>query len=193
MISARALYNILSAVHDVVFNTDLTNLVFWMSIVVDVQTVSIVVASASVVAGIVYYTFQIRHQTRMRQMDLLMRLYLTWDNEDMKKALQDVFALDFKDYDDFIKNYGLASQAYVSFDRVAWFMNGVGFLLHERFVNIKMVLALFHAQGWIMMWEKLKPVVVGVRKSFGFPESYAWFEYLHNEAKKRQQKGVTSG
>jgi hypothetical protein len=160
---------------------------------VDIQTVSIAIASASVVAGIVYYAFQIRHQTRMRQMDLLMRLYLTWDSEDMKKALQDVLALEFKDYDDFIKKYGLASQAYVAFDRVAWFMNGVGFLVHEGFVNMKMVLGLFHAQGWIMMWEKLKPVVEGVRKSFGFPESYAWFEYLYDEVKKRQLQGVKYG
>jgi len=160
---------------------------------VDVQTVSIAIASASVVAGIVYYAFQIRHQTRMRQMDLLMRLYLAWDSEDMKKALQDVFALQFKDYDDFIKRYGLASQAYVAFDRVAWFMNGVGFLVHEGFVNIKMVLGLFHAQGWIMMWEKLKPIAEGVRKTFGFPESYAWFEYLYDEVKKREQAGAKNG
>jgi len=160
---------------------------------VDVQTVSIAIASASVVAGIVYYAFQIRHQTIMRQMDLLMRLYLAWDSEDMKKALQDVFALQFKDYDDFIKRYGLASQAYVAFDRVAWFMNGVGFLVHEGFVNIKMVLGLFHAQGWIMMWEKLKPIAEGVRKTFGFPESYAWFEYLYDEVKKREQAGAKNG
>ena len=160
---------------------------------VDIQTVSIAVASASVVAGIIYYAFQIRHQTRMRQMDLLMRLYLTWDSEDMKKALQDVFALEFEDYDDFMKKYGLGSQAWVDVDKVGWFLNGIGFLVHEGFVNIKLVLGLFHAGAWIMLWEKLKPVVEGVRKKFGFPESYRWFEYLYNEVRKREQKGVDSG
>jgi hypothetical protein len=157
------------------------------------QTVSILVTSAGLLIAALYYVLQIRQQTRMRQMDLMMRLYLTWDSEDMKKALQDVFALEFKDYDDFVQKYGLASQAYVAFDRVSWFMNGVGFLVHEGFVNIKIVLGLFHEQGWIIMWEKLKPVVEGVRKTFGFPESYAWFEYLYTEVKKRQQAGVKSG
>jgi len=157
---------------------------------VDIQTISVAIASASVVAGIVYYAFQIRHQTRMRQMDLLMRIYLTWGSEDMKKALQDVFALEFKDYDDFMKKYGLGSQAWVDIDKVGWFMNGIGFLVHEKFVSIKLVLGLFHAQGWMMMWEKLKPVIEGVRKKFGFPESYAWFEYLYSEVKKRQRKGA---
>jgi len=160
---------------------------------VDVSTVSIVVASVGLLVAAVYYVLQIRHQTKMRQMDLLMRIYLTWGSEDMKKALQDVFALEFEDYDDFIKKYGLSSRAWVDVDKVGWFMNGLGFLVHEGFVNIKLVLGLFHAQGWIMLWEKLKPVVEGVRKTFGFPESYAWFEYLYNEVKKRQQKGVKNG
>ena len=160
---------------------------------VDIQTVSIVVASAGLLVAAIYYVLQIRHQTKMRQMDLLMRIYLTWGSEDMKKALQDVFALEFKDYDDFIKKYGLSSRAWVDVDKVGWFLNGLGFLVHEGFVNIKLVLGLFHAQGWIMLWEKLKPVVEGVRKTFGFPESYAWFEYLYDEVKKREQRGVKSG
>jgi len=49
--------------------------------VVDIQTVSIAIASASVVAGVVYYALQLRHQARTRQdvvkarqVDLLMRL-----------------------------------------------------------------------------------------------------------------------
>ena len=160
---------------------------------VDISTISIAVASAGLLVAAIYYVLQIRHQTKMRQMDLLMRIYLTWGSEDMKKALQDVFALEFEDYDDFIKKYGLSSRAWVDVDKVGWFMNGLGFLVHEGFVNIKLVLGLFHAQGWIMLWEKLKPVVEGVRKTFGFPESYAWFEYLYNEVKKRQQKGVKNG
>lgn len=42
---------------------------------VDVQTFSIAVASAGVVAGIIYYAFQVRHQTKLRQTDLIMRLH----------------------------------------------------------------------------------------------------------------------
>ena len=159
----------------------------------EIQTVSIAIASVSVVAGVIYYAIQIRHQSRTRQMDLLMRLYLTWGSEDMKKALQDVFALEFENYDDFMKKYGLGSQAWVDVDKVGWFINGIGFLVHEGFVNIKLVLGLFHKHALIMLWEKLKPVAEGVRKKFGFPESYAWFEYMYNEVKKREQTGVHSG
>ena len=73
---------------------------------VDIPTVSIVIAATSVVAGVVYYAFQIRHQTRMRQMDLLMRLYLAWGDEDMKKAFGVVLGLEIKDYEEFVRKYG---------------------------------------------------------------------------------------
>lgn len=158
-----------------------------------IQTISIAVASAGVFLAVVYYIFQIRHQSKTRQMSLLMNLYLAWGSDDMKKALQDVLALEFKDFDDFLKKYGQASQAYVDIDKIGWFMNGVGFLVHEGFVNIKLVRGLFHAQGVTKMWEKLKPVVEGIRKMFGFPESYAWFEYLYNEMKEREREGVHFG
>jgi len=51
---------------------------------VDVQTVSIAIASASVVVGVVYYALQLRHQAKARQdmvkarhADVFMRLYST--------------------------------------------------------------------------------------------------------------------
>jgi hypothetical protein len=44
---------------------------------VDVQTISIAIASAGVFAAAIYYIFQIRHQDKMRHLDLFMRLYST--------------------------------------------------------------------------------------------------------------------
>jgi hypothetical protein len=53
-----------------------------VSIVVDIQTVSIAIASASVVAGVVYYALQLRNQTKIRKTDLLVRLYSTMTSKD---------------------------------------------------------------------------------------------------------------
>ena len=39
-----------------------------------------------------------------------------------------------------------------------------------------------------IMWEKLKPLVEGMRKQTNVPGYFEWFEYLYNEIKKRQQK-----
>lgn len=52
---------------------------------VDVQTISVAIASASVVAGVIYYSLQVRHQNlqiqqqnKMRQTDLVIRLLLSF-------------------------------------------------------------------------------------------------------------------
>jgi hypothetical protein len=65
--------------------------------VVDIQTVSIMLASASVVAGIVYYAFQLRHQSKIRQTDLIMRLCSTWASKELSDATLKVWNLEFKD------------------------------------------------------------------------------------------------
>jgi hypothetical protein len=74
---------------------------------VDVQTVSIAVASASVIVGVIYYVFQIRHQTKLRETDLLLRLNSTmFANKEFLKDLWKIWDLEYKDYDDFNKKYG---------------------------------------------------------------------------------------
>ena len=169
-----------------------------MSIVVDIlllQTVSMVVASIGVLIAAIYYVLQIRHQNKSRQMSLLMNLYLTYGRDDMRKAVQDAMALEdkYRDYDSFVKEYGFSSQAWIDINKYLWFCNGVGFLVHEGFMDIKLVLGLFQTQGVKRVWEKWKLFVEGQRKAFGLPESYAWIEYLYNEVKKRQQEGAKNG
>jgi hypothetical protein len=78
-----------------------------VSRMVDVQTVSIAIASASVVVEVVYYVFQIRHQTKLREADLLLRLNSAmFANKEFLKDLWKIWDLDYKDYDDFNKKYG---------------------------------------------------------------------------------------
>jgi len=168
---------------------------------VDIPTVSIVIATTSVVAGVIYYSFMLRNQAKARQMDLFMRLYLTWGSEDMKKAFGRFMALKIKDYDDFVKKYGPIisaepererSQVWEDIDRIGWFFNGIGLLVHRKFVDIKLVDD-FLGYGVILAWEKIKPLVYGWRKQYNMPKSFGWFEYLANEMKKREQEGVRNG
>jgi hypothetical protein len=73
---------------------------------VDIQTVSIVIASASVVVGVVYYALQIRHQAKMRQTDFIVRLYSTYGSKEFRDMLVELHNLQFNDYKDFEKTYG---------------------------------------------------------------------------------------
>jgi hypothetical protein len=147
------------------------------------QTVSIAIASASVVAGVVYYALQLRHQGRMRQTDLVMRLYSTYDSLEFLEAWNRIFFTENGDYDAFLKKLG-GKRHTVSF--VCMFYEEVGVLLHKKLIDIDLVDELL-GDSIQLTWEKLKNMLEEARKRYR-PEAYVHFEYLYNEMKKREQK-----
>ena len=149
---------------------------------VDIQTVSVVVASASVVAGIIYYLFQIRLQTKVRQTDLVIRLYTTFGSKEKRQTWERVRTREDLDLEAYQKKYGLSDV-----DEIGWFFEGVGVLLHRKLIDIEVVDDLFSSPVKLS-WEKLKPLALGERKQSARPHIWEWWENLYNEMQKREQK-----
>lgn len=160
--------------------------------VVDIQTVSIAIASASVVAGVVYYALQLRHQNRMRQTDLVMRLYSTLGSKEFWEALTKFMMIEFKDYNDYRKKYVPSSTGFsekpeaIALSQVGVFFDGVGVLLYMKLIDVDLVARLFRNSA-IYTWEKMKPIIEGFRTE-GYPQIFAEYEYLYDEMKKREQQ-----
>ena len=154
----------------------------------EIQTVSIAVASASVTLAATYYMWQIRHQTKIRQTDLVIRISSLGTKRDFLEACADVFEAEFKDYDDFVRKYGAPFSKKpipLSFFIVGNFMERVGVLLQNKLLDVSLVNQLVTVTDF---WEKMKPVIEGIRKEEQNQSYYEWFEYLYNEIKKREQK-----
>jgi len=151
------------------------------------QTASILIASAGVFAGAVYYILQIRHQTRTRQTDLVMRLYATFSSNEFQDAWEKVRARasvfdSIDDIYDFDKKVGLREV-----NQVCLFFEGIGILLQRKLVDTIMIEDLFGG-AIARAWEKVKNGVVKARQQLNDPTIYYYFEYLYNEIKKREQK-----
>ena len=155
---------------------------------VDVQTISIAVASASVVAGVIYYSLQIRHQslqiqqqTKTRQTDLLVRLFSTLMSKDWVEAWEKVRDRENLDYEDYKEKYG-----FVEVNEIYLFLDQLGRLLQKGLIDIDLLPLetgqITHA------WEKLSFILEGSRRKFNEPKLGSGFEYLYNEVKKREQK-----
>jgi hypothetical protein len=161
-----------------------------VSIVVDIlllQTVSIAIASAGVFLAAIYYIFQIRHQTRIRQTDLTMRMYTSWVSEELTKPWLKVWNLEFADYDAFKRKYGVYLSDNPENAALLSVKNSflvIGLLLQRKLVDPEI---LSHLPVF-MTWNKVKPIVEGVRKETNDPSWYEEFEYLYNEMKKKEQK-----
>jgi len=156
---------------------------------VEITEISAIVAAVGVVVGVIYYILEIRHQDKMRHLDLFMNLYSTWGSRDMLNAHRRFLVLKVESYDSFVKKHGPLtepSQINTDIDRIGWFFNLMGFLVKEKIVHIKLVDELLGY--WVIKnWETIKPLVYGWRRQYNIPESYHWFEYLYNEMQKREQ------
>ncbi len=162
---------------------------------VDIQTVSIVIASAGVFVAAIYYVFQIRHQTRLRQTDLVMRLYSTFASEDHRTAGKKVIWINYEDYDDYVKKYGAPNSEEpipTAVDTVLYFYEEVCVLLSKKLVDIDLIDQLF-GYNIMLVGNKVMPIIEEGRKRLNVPRFWTNFEYLYNEMKKIKQAGGKSG
>jgi hypothetical protein len=154
---------------------------------VDITEISAMVAATGVMVGVIYYILDLRHQTKLRQTDLTMRLYTSWVSPEMTQPWLKVWNLEFADYDDFKKKYGTYLSENSENAAVLSVLNSfvvIGFLLKKKLIDYEIVRQLPIS----MTWNKMKPIVEGVRKQFNSPAMYEEFEYVYNESRRREQK-----
>ena len=148
---------------------------------VDIQTVSIAIASASVVAGVVYYALQLKHQSRIRQTELVTRLYSIYASEGFQKEWYIFMTEETNDFLTYQKKYA------VELPPTAVFFNGIGVLLSKKLIDIDLVNRLFGGV-YMRFWERGKPMLESCRREFNSPTLGFGLEYLYNELKKFQQR-----
>jgi hypothetical protein len=149
---------------------------------VGVTEISAVVAAVGVLIGVAYYILDMRNQARIRQTDLVMRLYSQFTSLEFQKMWEQVLNRDGKGYDDYIKMYGLAELT-----AVGMFFEGIGILLKRKLIAIELVDDMFTTPiKWT--WEKIRNIILEARKIRNQTEILEWFEYLYNEMQKREQR-----
>ena len=154
----------------------------------DVPSISAVVAAVGVIVGVVLAIMELRNITKTRQMQLIMSIYSLFTTRGYMEAWEKIRTREFKDYDGYVKKHGLTD-----FMQVASLFEGLGFLLHRRFLDVDLVRELMN-ESTKMTWEKVKPMIEDARKQLSQRKSgeyvpiYQWWEYLYNEMQKREQR-----
>jgi len=165
---------------------------------IDIQTVSIVIASASVVAGVIYYSLMIRHQSlqtqhqnKIRETELLIRIHpwLNVSSSELQQAIRRILSLEFTDAEDFVKRYGdmlMIKPEQEAFMSAVNYFDALGVLVKRGLVDADLIYECW--TGDIAnFWEKVKPLVERTRKAVGYP-FLVNAEYLYSEMKKREQQ-----
>ena len=148
----------------------------------DIPSITGIVAAVGVTIGVVFTVVELRNLTKTRQTDLVIRLYSTYGSKEYQEALDELRTREFKDYNDYMKKYSWSEVA-----RVSILYEGLGVLLRKKLIDISLVDDLF-STPIKRSWERIKPVIEGVRKQLNRPEIFEWFEYLYNEMQEREQR-----
>ena len=160
----------------------------------DIPSISAIVAAVGVLVGVVIAVVELRNLVKQRQTDLVTRLSrdIAVDRQALD-AFVDVMDAEFEDYDDFVRKYGKfisKNSVPMSFMIIGNSFEQIGVLHRNKLIDASLVDQLFPIS---IMWEKMKPLVEGMRKEYHDPAFFEWFEYLYNEMKKREQKLQQSG
>ena len=168
---------------------------------VDIQTVSIVIAASGVFIAAVNQILSRRRTEKTeqlsletRQAQLFMQVYNRWSSRDFVKAYGLIrYKYRWKDVEDAWNQFSpeVNPEGYTDYQTHAIFFEGLGMLVREKLIDIRMVEDLF-SQRIIWFWENAEPIYRWARELTQDPTMYDSFEYLYNVMKKRQQQTTTS-
>jgi hypothetical protein len=160
--------------------------------VFDIQTVSIAIASAGVLAGAIYYVLDIRHQSRLRQTETVIRLspWFNMNAREVQEAVSQVCSIEYKDYQDYLERYSEKPEN-ITLKILGNYFEGIGILVYRKLVEPDIV---YDFWGEIVqsLWEKIQPIVADMRKDIGDPNAFRFWEQLYKEMKRREQKNQQS-
>ena len=156
-----------------------------MSFVFDVPTISVVIASLSVIGSAVYYMMETRHQRRTRQTESVIRLspWLNMNAKDVQEAISAVCSAEFTDYKDYNSKYAGKPEER-SLRLLGNYFEGIGLLVHRKLVDTDLV---FDFWGDVVesIWDEYEKVINGIREDSGTRWSFEYWEFLVKEVKKK--------
>ncbi len=155
----------------------------------DLQTISVAIAAVSIVIATLYSALTLRNDNRTRQAQLYVQIFDKLRTEEFIGTwIEVMYRQDFKDDEEWMDKYGPIKnpEAAGKLFSVGMLYQTIGMLVREKLIDPSLVL---QENPWAVMatWEKLKPVVKGIRKT-GDPRFWSSFEYLANQIKKNREE-----
>jgi hypothetical protein len=155
-----------------------------------VQTISVVIAAASVVAFVVNSIITSRKTEKTqelalksqqqtletRQAQMFMSIYQTDYSDEFLEALHRVMEMELRDSED-LNKIRRDIETYKAWTKVASYLEGIGVLVREKLVDVRMVTLL--SSGFIKWyWGHFGPGVLRIREEMSFPRYLVEVEYL---------------
>ena len=170
---------------------------------IDLQTISVVIAATGVTIATIYYTLTLRNTQKVRELSLRAQeqaletrqaqffwgLFEIWRSPEFRTQWHKIRALEWRDFNDFSEKYGEERdiEAISAFSSTMTFFEGIGVLVKRKLIDISLVHDLL-ATSILWTWEQYEPIFKGDREYFQRPQMWDDFESLYNMVKKIEQE-----
>jgi len=157
-----------------------------MSFNLDVPTISVVIASASVIVSAAYFLIDVRHRRTTRQTESIIRLspWFNMDAEKIQEVMNNVRSAKYADYQDYLTKYSGKRQQ-TSLMLLGNYFEGIGMLVRMKLVDMNIV---FNFWGDVMesIWDTNIKLINGMRQDIGTEWTFQYWEFLVKEIKKKK-------
>jgi hypothetical protein len=141
---------------------------------IDIPTVASIVTTVSIVVGVVFTILEIRHLARTRKTEVIMKIYDRFGTREVVEAINRVGNAKFENIAEYGKKYG-----FTNVTMIAELFEGIGVLLEQNLIDIKMVDKLF-GPTLNLLWVRMKPVLYAMREGLKEPFFFSHYGYLIN-------------
>ena len=151
----------------------------------DISTISTIVATVSVVIGVVFTMLEVRHLARSRRTEVILKIYERFGSREIVEGIMKIGS-EYESFEDYVKKNGLSDTV-----QVLEVFDEVGVLLKRGLVDIDLVDDLF-SRSVTPAWEsKILMLVEGIRKNSNQPSFFYHTEYLFERlsSHKKQRAG----
>ncbi len=138
----------------------------------DITVLSTIVATISVVVGVVFTVLELRHLRRTRKTEIIMKIYDRFSSREIIEAINKVGSIEFDNFEHYGKTYGFTDVA-----MIAVLFEGIGVLLEQNLIDMDLVDRLF-GPTIDVLWVRIKPVIYAMREGLKEPYFFSHFEYL---------------
>jgi len=163
---------------------------------VSLQTLLTYLTLISVPVGVFYHIMTLRNtrknqqlQLETRQVQLYMQLLDRFTSEENNLKRIRINQLEFEDFEDFIRKYGMEADPETSASRfrVLTELSGIGHLLHRGLIEIEFIPQVI-MEVTKNFWEKWGPIELEMRRYSNNPRRSEYVEYLYKEVTKYREE-----
>jgi hypothetical protein len=156
---------------------------------VDIQIISSVLASFSVIFGVIAWLYQMRENRKINQASLFMQIFDRQFSKENRENLYYIDSMEYRDFDDAVDKYGIENNpdGYFRFSSMMTYYEGIGVLVKRNLVDPTMVDDLMSGPI-IRHWEKVRDYVEENRRRTGYYEAGEHAEHLYHVIKGIRDK-----